>query len=160
MRKTIALIMIILCSAFSFGQEQKAITITYGAEKEVIPNIGDTIREYNSTKILKKIKFRSLEKFTIQEYTENGDLYKSTTFSLENLKNKSLTKYHPNGNIILIANYDNGIVDGYFQKFYASGKPMKIGTYKKMKKIGEWKYFNENGKLTKQENYENGKLIN
>jgi antitoxin component YwqK of YwqJK toxin-antitoxin module len=159
MKKILALI-IILCSTITFGQEdRKQSKITYGAEKEIIPKIGDTIKEYYSEKKVRKIKFRNLEKLTVQEFKESGEIYKSTTFPIENLKNKTLTKYHSNGNIILIANYNNGIVNGFFQKFYNNGKPMKTGNYQKMKKIGEWKYFNENGDLTKKENYENGKLI-
>ena len=42
-------------------------------------------------------------------------------------KNINLTKYHSNGNIILIANYNMSIVNGYFRKFYNNGKPMRIG---------------------------------
>ncbi|WP_298764802.1 hypothetical protein [uncultured Polaribacter sp.] len=159
MKKILALI-IILCSTITFGQEHtRKIKITYGAEKEIIPKIGDTIKEYYSEKKVRKIKFRNLAKLTIQEFKESGEIYKSTTFPIENLKNKTLTKYHSNGNIVLIANYKKGIVNGYFQKFHSNGKPMKTGNYLEMKKIGEWKYFNINGVVTKKENYENGKLI-
>ena len=158
--KKILILIIILYSALTFGQEEKKqIKITYGAEKEIIPKVGDTIKEYYTSKKVRKIKFRNLEILTIKEYKESGEIYKSTSFPIENLKNKTLTKYHSNGNIILIANYNNGIVNGYFQKFYNNGNQMKTGNYQKMKKIGEWKYFNESGNLTKRENYENGKLI-
>jgi antitoxin component YwqK of YwqJK toxin-antitoxin module len=160
MTRKLTLLLIILSSIITFGQEKKKqIEITYGAEKEIIPKVGDTIKEYYSNKKIREIKFRNLEKFIIQEFKEGGEIYKSTIFPIGNMKNKTLTRYHSNGNVILIANYNNGIVNGYFQKFYNNGKPMKIGNYKKMKKIGEWKYFNESGNLTKVENYENGKLI-
>ena len=160
MKKTLTILIIVLCSTITFGQEKnKQIGITYGAEKEMVPKVGDTIKEYYLTKILRKIKFRNLNEFTIKEFKESGEIYKSIIFPIKNLKNKTLTKYHSNGNIILIANYNMGIVNGYFQKFYTNGKPMRIGNYKRMKKIGEWKFFNENGDLIKKENYENGKLV-
>ena len=160
MKKILTILIILLFSTVTFGQKKnKPIGITYGAEKEMIPKVGDTIKEYYSNKILRKIKFRNLNEFCIKEFKESGEIYKSTVFPIKNLKNKTLTKYHSNGNIILIANYNMGIVNGYFQKFYNNGKPMRNGNYKKMRKIGEWKFFNENGDLIKKENYENGKLV-
>ncbi|MEN8884965.1 MAG: hypothetical protein ABF246_01115 [Winogradskyella sp.] len=101
-----------------------------------------------------KLKLTKIQD-SIKAYNESGEIYKSTDFRIKNLKLKTLTKYHPNGNIILIANYDNGIVTGYFQKFYDNGNKMQTGNYVKMKKFGEWKYFDKNGNLTKIENYEN-----
>lgn len=159
MKKTLSLLLITLFSTITFAQKRNQIEITYGAEKEFIPKTGDTIKEYYPDKILKKLKFRTLETLTIQEFKETGEKYKSAIFPIKNLKNKTLTKYHSNGNIILIANYEKGIVNGYFQKFYNNGKPMRIGYYERMKKTGEWKYFNEKGDLVKKENYENGKLV-
>lgn len=55
------------------------------------------------------------------------------------------------GNIILIANYDNGLVTGSFQKFHENGNLMEEGEYIKMKKVGVWKYYDENGILLKTE---------
>jgi len=160
MRKTLTILLLTLCSTILLGQEKnKQIGITYGAEKEILPKVGDTIKEYHPNNIVKFVKFRNLNEFTIQEFKENGSMYKSTIFPIHNLKNKTLTKYHSNGNIILIANYNMGIVHGYFQKFYTNGKPMQIGIYKRMKKIGEWKFFDETGDLIKKEHYKNGKLI-
>jgi antitoxin component YwqK of YwqJK toxin-antitoxin module len=161
MKKKYVIILMILWSTISFGQvKNEPIEVIVGAEKEIIPKIGDTISEYYlGNEKLKKEKFRNEKIFTIRDYNENGEIYKSTDFPLENLKLKTLTKYHANGNIILIANYDNGIVTGFFQKFYDNGNKMQIGNYEEMKKLGEWKYFDENGNLEKTETYENGKLV-
>lgn len=151
----------ILCSTISFSQVKKeAVEVIVGAEKEIIPKIGDTINEYYSdNQTLKKKKFRNENTFTVKEYNENGNIYKSTDFPLENLKFKTLTKYNSSGNVILIANYDNGIVTGFFQKFHDNGNKKQVGNYDRMRKIGEWKYFDENGNLEKTERYENGKLV-
>lgn len=51
----------------------------------------------------------------------------STAFPLGNLKLKTLTKYNADGQIILIASYNNGIVNGLFKKFYENGILMEEG---------------------------------
>lgn len=128
--------------------------VTYGAENEVLPNIADTIKDYQAdTKSIKSLKFRDSKVLSIVEFDRDGRKNKSTTFLLENLKYKTLTKYNEAGFVVLIATYDNGIVTGGFQKFYDNGKLMEEGTYDRMKKIGEWKYYDEEGKLDKTENH-------
>ena len=134
--------------------------VTYGAENEQLPIVGDTITEYQKdTNVIKKLKFRDDEKLTIIEFKSDGEKYKKAIYSLDNLKFKTVTKYHNNGNIVLIANYDNGIVTGKFQKFYDNGNPKSLGLYNKMKKEGLWKYYNENGDFVKEELYKNGELV-
>jgi len=63
----------------------------------------------------------------------------STAFPLGNLKLKTLTKYNADGQIILIASYNNGIVNGLFKKFYENGILMEEVEYKIMKRISPWK---------------------
>ena len=161
MKQTPLFILLILLSTLTFGQvKTERLEIIVGAEKELVPEVGDTITDfYSGTSQIKKLKFRNGKFFTIKEFKENGTLYKSTDFPIDNLKYKVLTKYNTQGNIVLIANYDNGIVTGYFQKFHENGKPMETGNYEKMRKIGEWKYYDVNGSLTKTELYDKGILI-
>jgi antitoxin component YwqK of YwqJK toxin-antitoxin module len=145
--------MILPALCFSQVDWNKA-KITYGAENEVLPNIRDTIKEYyNESTILKSLKFRDSTILTIIEFDENNTKTKSTIFQLNNLKYKTLTKYNEAGFVILIANYDHGVVTGKFQEFYSNGKLMEEGIYDKMKKVGEWKYYNEEGELIKNENH-------
>jgi antitoxin component YwqK of YwqJK toxin-antitoxin module len=153
--KNILLTLIMTLPTLCFSQvDWSKAKITYGAENEVLPNIGDTIKEfYNESKILKSLKFRDATILTIVEFDENNTKTKSTIFQLNNLKYKTLTKFNEAGFVILIANYDNGVVTGKFQKFYSNGKLKEEGIYDKMKKIGEWKYFDEEGELIKNENH-------
>ena len=56
MTRKLTLLLIILSSIITFGQEKKKqIEITYGAEKEIIPKVGDTIKEYYSNKKIREI---------------------------------------------------------------------------------------------------------
>jgi len=138
----------------------KGARVTYGAENEILPKLGDTITEYhNDMHQIKKLKFRDAEKLTIIEFKDDGDKYKKSIYSLDNLKFKTVTKYNSTGKVILIANYDNGIVTGEFQKFYNDGVLKSKGLYNKMKKEGLWKYYNEAGDLEKEELYKNGELV-
>ncbi|WP_299116454.1 toxin-antitoxin system YwqK family antitoxin [uncultured Winogradskyella sp.] len=159
--KNVILSLLLLVPIMALGQiDLKGAKITYGAENEKLPIVGDTITEYhNDTNAIKKLKFRDTEKLTIIEYKDNGVKYKKAVYSLDNLKFKTVTKYHSNGNIILIANYDNGIVTGEFQKFYENGNSKSKGVYNKMKKEGTWKYYDENGNFIKEEFYKNGELV-
>ncbi len=152
---------LLLLPIMMFSQiDLKGAKVTYGAENEKIPVVGDTITEYyKDINVVKKLKYRLADKLTIIEFKENGKKYKKAIYSIDNLKFKTVTKYHSNGNIILIANYDNGIVTGEFQKFYTNGNPKSKGVYNKMKKEGIWKYFDESGIFIKEELYKDGELV-
>jgi antitoxin component YwqK of YwqJK toxin-antitoxin module len=153
--KKILIISILLASLSCFSQivERKTevadqkLKVIYGAEEEAIPAIGDTIISTSQ----KTKKYQNGKFLFIEEHFEIGMKKKLSTFPLENLKYKTLTKYNEQGNVILIANYDNGLVTGLFKKFYENGKLMEEGEYIKMKKVGIWKYYNESGTLFKTE---------
>lgn len=145
MKKLVLLVTVIL-PFFSFSQNEK-IKVTYGAEHELIPKVGDTIISNNP----KSIKYQDGKNFIIEEYFENGKISKNSVFPLDDLKFKTITKSNEAGQITLIASYTNGIVNGWFKKFYEDGIIMEEGEYKMMKKIGPWKYYDEAGNLYKTE---------
>ena len=159
--KYILTIVLLVFSLLGLAQENpNKMRIIYGAEHEELPKINDTIVEYHkTTKNIKKLKFWDNDELTIVEYKENGIRFKKSVYSTSNLKFKTVTKYHTNGNIILIASYDNGIVTGKFKKFYDNGNIKSEGMYNKMKKEGVWKYYNEQGVFLKEEFYDNGTLV-
>lgn len=70
------------------------------------------------------------------DFDKHQNKTRETRFPLDNLTYKSITAYHENGKIS-----ESG--------FYGS----------RLKKDGVWTCFDEQGKLTKTEIYENGKLI-
>jgi len=159
--KKIVMTLIFLLPTLCFSQaDLSKVKIIYGAENEIIPEKGDTIREYHeATRMIKSIKYCDSGYFTILQFSDRGQIMQATVFPIENLKYKTLTKFHENGNIILIANYDRGIVTGELKKYYDNGNLMETGAYSMMKKVGKWEYYNENGDLLKIETYNNGKLI-
>jgi len=62
--------------------------------------------------------------------------------------------YYDNGNYREIGNYDNNKVTGPIKKYYRNGILKAEGNYKDWRiRVGEWKYYDEQGKLTKTESY-------
>ncbi|MDL2290195.1 hypothetical protein LJB95_02190 [Paludibacteraceae bacterium OttesenSCG-928-F17] len=74
---------------------------------------------------------------------------------------KQMQYYSSNVNdYIQISNYSKaGKMDGKYTETYAETNKMKVqGQYKEGKKVGVWKYGSKDGKITKEEKYEDGKL--
>lgn len=51
------------------------------------------------------------------------------------------------GNVMVNGNFDRGKADGYWVKYYKSGTKAEEGQYKEDKKVGKWKFYDENGNL-------------
>jgi antitoxin component YwqK of YwqJK toxin-antitoxin module len=57
------------------------------------------------------------------------------------------------------ATYEKGIAVGEYKSYYRNGKPNETGTYNKNgDNDGIWKNYFENGTLSSEENYSDGKL--
>lgn len=142
-------------------ERMKDVTVTFGAENEKIPGVGEVKTElYSDTGFIKTIKYRDFQYFIIIEFDEHQNKVSESKFPLDNLTFKTLTQFYPNGKIELIATYENGFITGHFQKFYENGNLEREGFYiKKLKKEGYWKYFSENGSLDKIEQYVDGKKM-
>jgi antitoxin component YwqK of YwqJK toxin-antitoxin module len=143
-------------------QRMPNVKVIHGAEEEEIPESGEVVSEnYDDTGFVKKIKYRDFTHLITIDFDRHQNKTRETRLPLDNLTYKSITAYYENGNIRLLANYDNGLVAGNFTEFHENGKISESGFYGNgLKKDGVWTYFDEQGKLTKTETYENGKLIN
>lgn len=102
----------------------------------------------------------------------------TVTYSKDLTSSNKTVEYHPNGNIkmegnlnddgqrqgLWIAYYENGtkwsesyyvdgIRDGHSLSFYPNGRIRYVGEYKNDVKVGEWKFYNEDGSLATVETY-------
>jgi len=68
--------------------------------------------------------------------------------------------YDINRRLIAIANYSGEFFYGSYQELYPNGTSKIEGSYEHGRKIGTWKYCDNEYHLTKEETYENGILIN
>ena len=136
------------------------IKVIHGAEEEKIPELGEIItKKYDDANLIKKIKYRNLTHLITIDFDKEQNKTRETRFPLDNLTYKSIIAYHKNGNVRLIANYNNGLVTENFTKFHKNGKISENGFYGSgLKKDGIWTYFDEHGKLIKTEIYVEGEL--
>lgn len=74
----------------------------------------------------------------------------------EGKKNGVWQKYFEEGVLLVEGSYQNDLLDGSIQFFYATGKTHIKGQYVNGMKNGKWMYFTEEGKLDYEENYEMG----
>ena len=84
---------------------------------------------------------------------ENGNY-----LSIQEFKNGigegTWTNYYENGNLKEVGTYQKDKVAGPIQKFYPSGKLKAKGNYREWRiRVGEWIYYDEQGKIIKKENY-------
>jgi antitoxin component YwqK of YwqJK toxin-antitoxin module len=98
-------------------------------------------------------------------YCENGQLISKI------LIQSGLTNYqamHCNGNLKLDARFIDSpmFLVGRYQEFHENGKRKGLRFYEETidskntnKRIGKWKYYDEQGKLVKTETYKDGKLL-
>jgi antitoxin component YwqK of YwqJK toxin-antitoxin module len=77
-------------------------------------------------------------------------------------------KYHCNGNLRAEYNWYTFGYTGMYKEYHANGKISVQGQYTEKptdqlvfmaRKTGEWIYFDDKGKVTKKEKWENGKLV-
>jgi len=62
--------------------------------------------------------------------------------------------YYENGTKWSESYYDDGSKEGHSLSFFPSGQTRYIGEYKNDKKIGVWKFYDEDGELFKEETFE------
>lgn len=65
-----------------------------------------------------------------------------------------VTSYHPNGKIMSVQSYTNGIKNGIFQVYRENGKLYYTGEWEYENKIGSWYYYDSLGKFVKEVKYE------
>ena len=103
-----------------------------------------------------------------EEYYENGQL-KSTPYNPNSWLKYSITSYYLSGKIKAQKDEVLGSFTGSYKEWYENGQLKIEGSYEEIpidghyhssKPTGKWSYYNEAGKLTKEEFYENNKLIN
>ena len=162
MRKIILILILLPTTLIAQKKIIESGTVTYGAEKEVIPVMGDTIKKYYyGTKALKELKYRDQKFLYIKRFAwdRSGKIREIAKYPLDNLTYVFLTKYNDSERIELIASYDMGIVTGLFKQFYSNGQLFKEGTYDKGNLQGLWKFYNYEGKLVSEKVYKNNSLV-
>ena len=88
------------------------------------------------------------------EYVRKGD----TVYYHDSLFTGTAIKKADNGQIIAEEHYDNGIANGLWKEWYATGKRKFEGKFTNGKNDGEWTQWYEDGTVQRKLNFENGIL--
>ena len=115
----------------------------------------------NGNKKSKSIYIKDKDGYSIWFYEEiycaNGQLVRS---SFPNkVKRQHIINYYCNG---MVKNEFEKVgigVDGGLKSWYENGNKKNEFIFKNNKAEGEWKYFNEDGTISKIEKYKNGRLV-
>jgi antitoxin component YwqK of YwqJK toxin-antitoxin module len=98
-----------------------------------------------------------------QHYDENGKVIAETVFINGKAEGKSfqLINKGSSDEYMITRYYKNSLLDGDYSEIFVKGNYTKTkGQYVNNKKNGKWIYGSENGKLYKEEMYDNGQLTN
>jgi len=106
----------------------------------------------NSTKILTKENFKDDQLYGLQTtYYDNGHIAETTEYVAGKKNGKQLV-YSLKDILIKEFTYENGVLEGPNKFYTGRGKLTIEGNYHKDKKVGVWKYY-ENEKLVNEKLY-------
>ncbi|MFD1551578.1 hypothetical protein DNU06_03265 [Putridiphycobacter roseus] len=88
-----------------------------------------------------------------QEFYDNGQVKVEGKKNKAGLKEGLWMSFFENGNKMSESNFKNGLNDGYSMVWQPNALVHYFGNYKAGKKIGEWTFYDKNGKVSKVENY-------
>lgn len=124
-------------------------------QDEKIPTIETSLdkTQDQSSKPQTDIQTAEIKPGEFIEYYPGGGIKMKGVYN-ENLQREGLwISYYESGVKWSEAYYSNGLRDGHNLTFYPNGKMRYIGEYKNEKKIGTWTFYDEEGNVTKTENY-------
>lgn len=81
------------------------------------------------------------------------DGVKTWELELVDFKRVRHSMWYPNGQLSIIHDYTDDLVDGPFISYYPSGAKKTEGAYSRGDRVGKWKRYNEDGSISKIEDY-------
>ncbi|HRD39961.1 MAG TPA: hypothetical protein PLC65_15135 [Bacteroidia bacterium] len=94
-----------------------------------------------------------------KEYSENGELLLEGQFDSRGLKSGLWIEYSRYGTIIIEEHYANGFRHGFYKSYYDNGILWCSGWYKEGKKEGEFRIYDQSGKLKQTRLYFKDHLV-
>ena len=91
-------------------------------------------------------------------YFENGKIASKTIYQSDKKQGLGET-FYDNGKLHTSTNYRNNRKEGLFKSYYLNSELEVEGNYLRNEKHGLWKFYNEDGRKSKTEKYNKGKLI-
>lgn len=142
MKKVITIVLLLICSTFSFGQEIKRV-IQKNSEKEY--------EVFHVLKSDENIKQGDYSLYYNQVLIENGNYN-------NNLKDGEWKNFK-DGKLDQSTQYKNGVREGVIIIYYKSGSPKVSGNFSNNKRTGIWIKYNKNGSEIEKFDFTNDKVI-
>lgn len=89
----------------------------------------------------------------IEKYP-NGQVKMEGMLNKQNERNGLWISYYENGVKWSESYYEHGLLNGHSVTFFPNGKIRYVGEYINDEKVGEWKFYDEAGELSKTENFD------
>lgn len=137
---------LVLCLT-TIGYAQKTISMSQTVTKQEVSMSNATGKRINGIyKYYAKGDDKPFTGVLFAKYP-NGN-YSSWQEYVDGVGQGKWINYYENGNYKEIGYYNNNLVEGPIKKYYENGILKAEGMYKDWRiKIGQWKYFDNNGKL-------------
>lgn len=100
---------------------------------------------------LKVVSISGNKYYTAKKY--DNDLSAANSFDAKMSEHPYIIFINYNGNIIEEGFWEVESINGYYKRYYTSGKIKEQGVYYFGNKIGVWKYYNKKGEILKLETH-------
>lgn len=87
------------------------------------------------------------------EYHPNGNIKMEGRLNEKGQRDGLWISYYENGTKWSESYYVDGLRDGHNLSFFPNGRIRYVGEYKNDKKVGTWKFYNEDGSFATEETY-------
>lgn len=135
----------------TLAEEGQCLVELYGYPLEPVPDYSDLLwsKCYKPDGSL----YSEVKNGTGTQIYWAPDGVKTWELELADFKRVRLSMWHPNGQLNVIHDYIDDLVDGPFVGFYPSGTKKIEGAYSKGDRVGKWIRYNEDGSISKIEDY-------
>ena len=88
-----------------------------------------------------------------QEFYPTGELKIHGDYDENEARQGLWISYYENGKKWSESNYSHGVKAGHSITFFPNGRVRYVGEYANDKQVGNWTFYDEDGKVVKEENY-------
>ncbi len=121
----------------------------------ILPSCGEADQqpEKKGGSTNKTVPNKNIKPGFYQEFYDNGQVKIEGKKNKDGLKHGIWVSFFENGEKMSESNFKNGVNDGYSMVWQPNGLVHYFGSYRAGKKVGEWTFYDKEGKVKNVENY-------
>lgn len=114
-----------------------------------------------TTLMAEQFQIPDIEQKNVDVADSASDPMKLPYIYVKDINAKSYTEYYPDSvTVHFEVDLKNGFKDGSFTEYFENGKEKMTGKFRRDKRDGNWKLYNEDGDLVMKRKYDNGEVDN